>query len=170
MTTEFQIASIDMRNHVNKILMIILPPNFYLVTFLMKKKKSKNLLFSHNLSNNSQKLTWFTNISHPALSSNSLTWMLMEWRSMNFISSLCTALFQIQQLTQIVVNMPLTLCSLMVDGNVQNAKTTTSRVVNHAIDARKENLMKTMMANPNICSKQLKRKPSWKSKRIKQKN
>jgi hypothetical protein len=58
----------------------------------------------------------------------------------------------------------------MVDGNVQNAKTIISKVVNLAIVARNQNLMKTMMANPNICSKQLKRKPSLKFKRIKQKN
>jgi hypothetical protein len=58
----------------------------------------------------------------------------------------------------------------MVDGNVQNAKTTTSRVANLAIDARNQNLMKIMMANPNICSKQLKRKPYLKYKRIKQKS
>ena len=150
--------------------MIELPQNFCLVTFLKMKKTSKNHLFSHNLSNNSQKLTWFTHVSHPALISNSLTWKPMEWRSLNSTNSLCTALIQFQRMTQIAANMPLTLSSLMVDGNVQNAKTTTSRVANHAIVARNQNLMKTMMASPNICSKQLKRKPSLKSKRIKQKN
>jgi hypothetical protein len=66
--------------------------------------------------------------------------------------------------------MPLTLSSLMEDGNVQNAKTTISKVASHAIVARNQNLMKIMMGNPNICSKQLKRKPSLKFKRIKQKN
>ena len=159
-----------MRNHVNKILMIKLPPNFYLVTFLKQKKMSKNHLFSHSLSSNSQKLKWFTNANHLALNYSLQTWKLMEWRSLNSINSLFTALIQFQQLTQIAANMPLTLSSPMVDGNVQNAKTTTSRVANHAIAAKNQNPMKTMMANPNICSKQLKRKLSLKSKKINQKN
>jgi len=150
--------------------MIKLPQNFYLAIFLKKKKAIKSLPFSHSLSNNSQKLTWFTHSSHPALNSNSLTWKPTEWRSLNSISSQCTVLIQFQQLTQIAANMPLTLSSLMVDGNVQNAKTTTSRVANHAIVARNQNQMKTTTANQSICSKQLKRKRSLKSKRIKQKN
>jgi hypothetical protein len=89
---------------------------------------------------------------------------------MNSTNSQCTALIQFQHLTQIVANMLLTLSSLMVDGNVQNAKTTISRVANHAIVVKNQNLMKTMMASQNICSKQLKRKRSLKYKRIKQKN
>jgi len=170
LTAKYSIASIDMRNHVNKILMIKLPKNFYLVIFLKQKRMSKNHLFFHSLSNNFQRLTWFTHASHPALISNSLTWKLMEWRSLNSISSLLIALIQFQQLTQIAANMQLILSSLMVDGNVQNAKTIISKVVNLAIVARNQNLMKTMMANPNICSKQLKRKQSLKFKRIKQKS
>lgn len=159
-----------MKNHVNKILMIKLLRNFYLVTFLKQKKTSKNHLFSHNLFNNFQKLKWFTKFSHLALTSNSQTWKLMEWRSLNSINNLFTALIQCQQLTQIVANMLLTLNSLMEDGNVQNAKTTTSKVANHVIVAKNQNLMKIMMENLNICLKQLKRKPSLKFKRIKQKN
>ena len=159
-----------MRNHVNKILMIKLLQNFCQVTYLKQKKMSKNHPFFHSLSNNSQKLTWFTHASHPALISNSLTWKLMEWRSMNSTNSQCTALIRFQHLTQTVANMLLTLSSLMVDGNVQNAKTTILRVANHAIVVKNQNLMKTMMASQNICSKQLKRKRSLKYKRIKQKN
>ena len=170
LTAKYSIASIDKRNHVNKILMIKLLQNFYLATFLKQKRMNKNHLFSHSLSNNSQKLTWFTHASHPALISNSLTWKLMEWRSMNSTNSQCTALIRFQHLTQTVANMLLTLSSLMVDGNVQNAKTTISRVANHAIVVKNQNLMKTMMASQNICSKQLKRKRSLKYKRIKQKN
>lgn len=170
LTAKYSIASIDKRNHVNKILMIKLLQNFYLATFLKQKRMNKNHLFSHSLSNNSQKLTWFTHASHPALNTNSLTWKLTEWKSLNSINRLLIALIQFQQLIQIAANMPLILSSLMVDGNVQNAKTTTSRVANLAIDARNQNLMKIMMANPNICSKQLKRKPYLKYKRIKQKS
>ena len=140
-----------MRNHVNKILMIELPQNFCLVTFLKMKKTSKNHLFSHNLSNNSQKLTWFTHASHPALISNSLTWKLMEWRSMNSTNSQCTALIRFQHLTQTVANMLLTLSSLMVDGNVQNAKTTISRVATSATDAKSRWQTKTSRASHIIC-------------------
>jgi len=149
---------------------MILRQNCYQEIFLKQKKMSRNLLFSHNPSNNFQNLIWFTLASHQALNINLLIWKLILWRSLNSINSQCTVQIQFQQLTQIVVNMPLILNSLMVVGNVQNAKTTTSRVANHVIVARNQNQMKIMMANLNTCSRRLKKKLSLKFKKIKQKN